>query len=86
MRDGMDAFLRTVYAQMRLSSVQDIALNTINVLLVASVAGVGLEQGTGHKNLDRAALEAARHWRFTPIQGLGGGDAMPVIVTVTFKQ
>ena len=47
MRDGMDAFLRTVYAQMRLSSVQDIALNTINVLLVASVAGVGLWLWTG---------------------------------------
>ncbi|MGN7871032.1 ABC transporter ATP-binding protein [Paracoccus sp. 22332] len=42
MRDGMDAFLRTVYAQMRLSSIQDIALNTINVALVGSVAGVGL--------------------------------------------
>ncbi|QIR85699.1 ABC transporter ATP-binding protein [Paracoccus sp. AK26] len=47
MRDGMDAFLRTVYAQMRLSSVQDIALNTINVLLVASVTGVGLWLWTG---------------------------------------
>jgi ATP-binding cassette, subfamily B, multidrug efflux pump len=47
MRDGMDAFLRTVYAQMRLSSVQDIALNIINVLLVASVAGVGLWLWTG---------------------------------------
>ena len=42
MREGMDAFLRTVYAQMRLSSIQDIALNTMNVVLVASVAGVGL--------------------------------------------
>ncbi|SNR23540.1 ABC transporter ATP-binding protein [Paracoccus sediminis] len=42
MREGMDRFLRTVHAQMRLSSIQDIALNTINVALVASVAGVGL--------------------------------------------
>lgn len=42
MRDGMDQFLVTVHRQMRLSSVQDITLNTINILLVASVTGVGL--------------------------------------------
>ncbi|TBN36569.1 ABC transporter ATP-binding protein [Paracoccus subflavus] len=42
MRDGMDAFLQTVYRQMRLASIQDIALNTINVALIASVSGVGL--------------------------------------------
>ena len=42
MRDGMDAFLQTVYRQMRLASVQDIALNTINVALIASVALLGL--------------------------------------------
>ncbi|SET61715.1 ABC transporter ATP-binding protein [Paracoccus homiensis] len=42
MRDGMDGFLQTVYRQMRLSSIQDITLNLINVLLVASVTGVGL--------------------------------------------
>ncbi|WP_410218646.1 ABC transporter ATP-binding protein [Paracoccus sp. (in: a-proteobacteria)] len=42
MRDGMDRFLVTVHQQMRLSSIQDITLNLINVLLVASVAGLGL--------------------------------------------
>ncbi|CAM3559986.1 ABC transporter ATP-binding protein [Paracoccus nototheniae] len=42
MRDGMDGFLRTVHAQMRLSSLQDIVLNLLNVWLVASVAGLGL--------------------------------------------
>ena len=42
MREGMDGFLQTVYRQMRLSSIQDITLNLINVLLVASVTGVGL--------------------------------------------
>ncbi|RJL06894.1 ABC transporter ATP-binding protein [Paracoccus aestuarii] len=49
MRQGMDRFLGTVHAQMRLSSIQDIALNLINVWLVASVAGLGLwlwTQGT----------------------------------------
>ncbi|RJL00122.1 ABC transporter ATP-binding protein [Paracoccus siganidrum] len=42
MHRGMDRFLRTVHAQMRLSSIQDITLNLINVALVASVAGLGL--------------------------------------------
>lgn len=42
MREGMDGFLQTVYRQMRLSSVQDIALNAINILLVATVTGLGL--------------------------------------------
>jgi ATP-binding cassette, subfamily B, multidrug efflux pump len=42
MRDGMDRFLGTVHAQMRLSSLQDIVLNLINVWLVVSVAGLGL--------------------------------------------
>lgn len=42
MRDGMDGFLQTVHRQMRLSSVQDITLNVLNVLLVAVVTGLGL--------------------------------------------
>ena len=42
MKDGMDAFLQTVHQQMRLSSIQDITLNTLNVLLVAVVTTLGL--------------------------------------------
>ncbi len=42
MREGMDRFLGTVYRQMRLSTVQDVTLNLINVWLLASVAGLGL--------------------------------------------
>ena len=42
MRAGMDRFLRTVHAQMRLSSLQDITLNVLNVALVGAVAGLGL--------------------------------------------
>ncbi|MBC9248593.1 ABC transporter ATP-binding protein [Paracoccus sp. 11-3] len=42
MRDSLDGFLQTVYQQMRLSSLQDIVLNVLNVALVASVAGLGL--------------------------------------------
>ncbi len=42
MHQGMDRFLGTVHAQMRLSSLQDMTLNLLNVWLVASVAGLGL--------------------------------------------
>ena len=42
MHQGMDRFLGTVHRQMRLSSLQDIVLNLLNVWLVASVAGLGL--------------------------------------------
>ncbi|MFV0302271.1 MAG: ABC transporter ATP-binding protein [Paracoccus sp. (in: a-proteobacteria)] len=47
MRRGMDAFLQTVYRQMRLSALQDMLLTAINVALVASVTGVGLWLWTG---------------------------------------
>ncbi|MFN4061685.1 MAG: ABC transporter ATP-binding protein [Paracoccus hibiscisoli] len=42
MHEGMDRFLGTVHRQMRLSSLQDITLNLLNVWLVAAVAGLGL--------------------------------------------
>ncbi|MER5171280.1 ABC transporter ATP-binding protein [Thioclava kandeliae] len=42
MRSGMDAFLGTVYRQMRLSQIQDITLSLLNVWLVAAVTGIGL--------------------------------------------
>ncbi|MDP5309011.1 ABC transporter ATP-binding protein [Paracoccus spongiarum] len=42
MRRSMDRFLTTVHAQMRLSSIQDVTLNLINVALVGSVTALGL--------------------------------------------
>ncbi|AUH33688.1 ABC transporter ATP-binding protein [Paracoccus tegillarcae] len=47
MKDGMDGFLQTAYAQMRLSATQDMLLTLINVLLVAAVTAVGLVLWTG---------------------------------------
>ncbi|WP_299844596.1 ABC transporter ATP-binding protein [uncultured Paracoccus sp.] len=46
MRRGMDAFLQTVYRQMRLSATQDMLLTAINVSLVASVTALGLSLWT----------------------------------------
>ncbi|WP_090524515.1 ABC transporter ATP-binding protein [Paracoccus isoporae] len=41
-RRGMDGFLQTVYAQMRLSALQDMLLTLLNVMLVAAVTCIGL--------------------------------------------
>ncbi|WBU60767.1 ABC transporter ATP-binding protein [Paracoccus albus] len=57
MRTGMDGFLQTVYRQMRLAATQDIALTTINVLLVAGVTALGLSLWTGgHINVGAVAV------------------------------
>ena len=42
MKEGMDAFLHTVYRQMRLSTIQDVTLNAINVALIGAVTTLGL--------------------------------------------
>lgn len=39
---GMERFLGTVHGQMRLSALQDVLLNLLNVMLVAVVTGLGL--------------------------------------------
>ncbi|MBV0891498.1 ABC transporter ATP-binding protein/permease [Paracoccus sp. Z118] len=41
-RESMDEFLQTVYRQMRLSAVNDIALNVLNALLVGTSTALGL--------------------------------------------
>lgn len=58
MREGMDGFLQTVHAQMRLSSIQDITLNILNVSLVASVAALGLWLW-GHGAIEVGAVAVA---------------------------
>ncbi|WP_312531888.1 ABC transporter ATP-binding protein [Paracoccus sp. (in: a-proteobacteria)] len=41
-QESMDAFLETVHAQMRLASVQNVALSTLNSLLTGAVTTLGL--------------------------------------------
>ena len=41
-RDGMDTFLGTVYRQMRVVTVLNVALNLLNMALLASTMGIGL--------------------------------------------
>ncbi|KGJ05873.1 ATP-binding cassette, subfamily B, multidrug efflux pump [Paracoccus halophilus] len=41
-RESMDGFLRTVHIQMRLASIQNITLSTLNSVLAFAVTGLGL--------------------------------------------
>lgn len=41
-RESMDAFLGTVHAQMRLASIQNVALSTLNSVLTGAVTALGL--------------------------------------------
>lgn len=79
MRDGMDAFLQTVHRQMRLSAAQDVTLNLLNVLLVASVTGLGLWLwSAGHVEVGAVAiavplalrLNNMAHWIMWEFAGL----------------
>ena len=60
---------------------------TLHVLVFADghVAEVGLVQSAGHPDLDQAAADAVRRWRFEPARR--GRDAVPmtVMLAITFR-
>ncbi|WP_323009039.1 ABC transporter ATP-binding protein [Paracoccus sp. (in: a-proteobacteria)] len=57
-RESMDGFLQTVHGQMRLASIQNIALSTLNSLLTLSVTVLGLWLWT-HGQIDVGAVAVA---------------------------
>lgn len=48
-------------------------------------AGVALVQRSGSRDLDRAAMEAVRQWRFQPAQREGRAVAGSVVIPIEFK-
>ena len=50
-----------------------------------SVADVALAEGSGNRDLDRAALEAVRRWRFKPATRNGQPVASEVSVPIVFS-
>ena len=46
---------------------------------------VSLDQGSGNRELDRAALEAVRRWRFRPASAGGRPTVSRVVVPIEFK-
>ena len=48
-------------------------------------AGVALVQRSGSRDLDRAAMEAVRGWRFQPAQRNGQAIAASLVIPIDFK-
>ncbi|MEO6102649.1 MAG: energy transducer TonB [Pseudoxanthomonas sp.] len=48
-------------------------------------AGVALAQRSGSRDLDRAAMEAVRGWRFQPAQRNGQAIAASLVIPIEFK-
>ncbi len=57
-RESMDGFLRTVHAQMRLASIQNVVLSTLNSVLTLAVTVLGLYLWT-HGQLEVGAVAVA---------------------------
>ena len=56
-----------------------------NVATDGSVANVALVEGSGNRDLDRAALEAVRRWQFKPATRNGQPVASEVRVPIVFS-
>ncbi len=50
-----------------------------------SAASTSVFKSSGNGELDAAAVEAARKWKFSPTPTLGDGETIPVVVHVTFS-
>lgn len=57
----------------------------VTVAADGSVERLELAEGSGHRELDRAALETVRRWRFRPAQRGGQAVAAEVIVPLEFR-
>ena len=58
----------------------------IDVAVDGSVAGVVVDRSSGHADLDEAAAEAARKWKFNPAQDHGKAIAGQLRVPVRFEK
>lgn len=68
-----------------LAGIQGRVLLRVLVLSDGSVAELSVDATSGSANLDSAALEAVRAWRFTPARRRGTAVAHEVIVPVRFS-
>lgn len=50
-----------------------------------SAAATSVYQSSGNPQLDQAAVDAARSWKFSATPSLGPGETVAVVVQVTFK-
>jgi protein TonB len=57
----------------------------VEVDATGAPAGVALVQRSGSRDLDRAAMEAVRKWRFMPAQRDGQAVAASLVIPIDFK-
>jgi protein TonB len=69
----------------RRQGIQGTSLLTLRVLADGAVGEVLVEQSAGHPDLDRAAVEAVKTWRFEPARSGGQPVAVWVKLPVRFE-
>ena len=57
----------------------------VHVLADGKIGEVNVEQSAGHPDLDRAAADAVRRWRFEPARRGDEAVAMWVLLPVEFR-
>jgi protein TonB len=65
--------------------VQGTTLLRVHVLEDGRVGGIDVEQSAGHPDLDQAATDAVRRWRFEPARRGDQAVAMWVRLPVEFR-
>ncbi|NKC31884.1 energy transducer TonB [Roseomonas sp. BU-1] len=69
----------------RLRQEQGRVILRVEIDTTGRVAGVSVATSSGHPNLDRAALEAVRRWRFEPALADGVPAFAATLVGITFQ-
>ena len=69
----------------RRQGVEGTVLLKVRVTEQGRVEVVQLERSTGHQDLDQAAIEAVRRWRFEPARRGNQATAVWALIPVTFK-
>lgn len=81
---GPDAATRYPSAALRRGDAGDVVVR-VDVDATGNPGGVTLVQRSGSRDLDRAAMEAVRHWRFHPAQRNGQPVAGSTDIPFEFK-
>ncbi len=69
----------------RRRGIQGTSLLRLRVLTDGTVGEILLQRSAGHQDLDRAALEAVKKWRFEPARREGKPVVVWVVIPVQFK-
>ena len=65
--------------------VSTVVMKLFSCVFAGMPAGVALVQRSGSRDLDRAAMEAVRDWRFQPAQRNGKAIAASLVIPIDFK-